>query len=219
MSGTTEKLKPSQAKPWLKVFPEEALTAQVPQCTAYRYLYQQNEDRLKEPALHYYGTNISFGQLFDRIEHCAKAFAALGIKPGEIVSFLSVSIPETVVALYALNKLGATANLIDPRMDVDTIRDRVLESNSRIFITLDIAFPKVRRIREAINQELIIVQSPNRSLPPVKRWLMNMRSKSTVTYAENVIAWDDFLAKGKGSVAKEAPYVGDAVVAITQKEN
>ena len=215
MSGTTEKLKPSQAKTWLKVFPEEALTAQVPQCTAYRYLYQQNEDRLKEPALHYYGTNISFGQLFDRIEHCAKAFAALGIKPGEIVSFLSVSIPETVVALYALNKLGATANLIDPRMDVDTIRDRVIESNSRIFITLDIAFPKVRRIREAINQELIIVQSPNRSLPPVKRWLMNMKSKSTVTYAENVIAWDDFLAKGKGSVAKEAPYVGDAVVAIT----
>ena len=211
----TDELKPSQLKPWLKVFPKEALTAQVPKCTAYRYLRQENDAHPNEPALHYYGTNLSYGEFFDRIEHCAKSFAALGIKPGEMVSFLSVSIPETVVALYALNKLGATANMIDPRMDVDTIRDRVIESNSRIFITLDLAFPKIRRIREAIAQELIIVQSPTRSLPPLKRMIKNMISKTTVTYEEDVISWDDFLAKGKGVTAKEAPYVGDAVVAIT----
>ena len=215
MDQMTEMLKPSQLKPWLKVFPKEALTAEVPKCTAYRYLRQENEEHLNEPALHYYGANISYGEFFERIENCAKAFAALGIKPGEMVSFLSVSIPETVVALYALNKLGATANMIDPRMDVDTICDRVVESDSRILITLDIAFPKVRRIREAIAQELIIVQSPSQSLPPIKRMLKNMISKNTITYDEEVITWDDFLAKGKGAVAKEAPYVGDAVVAIT----
>lgn len=215
MSQTTEKLKPSQLKPWLKVFPKEALTAELPKCTAYQYLRQENEAHLKAPALHYYGADISYEELFRRVDRCAEAFAALGVKAGEMVSFLSVSIPETVVALYALNKLGATANLIDPRMDVDTIRDRVIESNSRIFITLDIAFPKVRRIREAIAQELIIVQSPDRSLPPLKRLLKNMLTKTTVTYEENVISWDDFLAKGKGVVVNEAPYVGDGVVAIT----
>ena len=215
MNNIRDDLKPSHLKPWLKVFPREALTAQVPQCTAYRYLRQENDAHSNEPALHYYGTNISFGELFQRIEKCAQAFAALGVRAGEIVSFLSVSIPETVVAIYALNKLGATANLIDPRMDVDTICDRVLESNSRIFITLDLAFPKVRRIRESIAQELIIVQSPARSLPPIKRFFMNMRGKTTVNYDENVISWDDFLLKGKDVEAKEAPYVGDAVVAIT----
>ena len=215
MSNITENLKPSQRKPWLKVFPKEALTAEIPKCTAYQYLRQENEPHLKKPALHYYGKDISYGEFFNRIENCANAFAALGIKPGEVVSFLSVSIPETVVAIYALNKLGATANMIDPRMDVETIRDRVVESNSRIFITLDIAFPKVLRIREEIAQELIIVQSPARSLPPMLRLLKNMVSKSSIPKEDNVVSWDEFLAKGKGVTAKEAPYVGDAVVAIT----
>lgn len=215
MSNTTGNLKPSQLKPWLNVFPPEAREATLPQCTAYQYIRQGNEAHPNNTALHYYGTDISYGELFSRIEKCAKAFAALGIKPGEIVSFLSVSVPETVVAIYALNKIGATANMIDPRMDVDTIRERVNESGSRIFITLDIAFPKVRRIRESIDQELIIVQSATRSLPPLKRIIKNMTTKSTVTYGGNVITWDDFLAKGKGAVAKEVPYVGDAVVAIT----
>ena len=210
-----ENLKPSQAKPWLKAFPQEALTAEVPKCTAYRYLRQENEAHLNEPALHYYGTTVNYGELFERIERCADAFAALGVKPGEIVSFLSVSIPETVVAIYALNKLGATANMIDPRMDVDTIRDRVLESDSRIFITLDLAYPKVLRIRDQIDQELIIIQSPARSLPPLKRMLKNLISKAPVKYEDNVICWEAFLAKGKGVTAEEAPYAGDGVVAIT----
>ena len=214
-TNETKKPLPSQLKPWLDVFPEEARNARLPQCTAYRYLREGNDEHPNETALHYYGKNISYGEFFAQIEECAKAFAALGVKTGEIVSFLSVSVPETVVALYALNKLGATANMIDPRMDVDTIRDRVIESNSRIFITLDIAFPKVRRIRDAIDQELIIVQSATRSLPPIKRILKNMTTKTTVTYEQNVITWDAFIAKGKGVVATEAPYVGDAVVAIT----
>ena len=215
MEKITENLKPSKLKPWLRFFPQEALTAEIPKCTAYQYLRQENIDHLHAPALHYYGANISFREFFDRIDRCANAFAALGIKPGEIVSFLSVSIPETVVAIYALNKLGATANMIDPRMDVDTIRDRVIESGSRIFVTLDLAYPKVLRIREQIDQELIIVQSPARSLPPLKRMLKNLISKTPVTYEGNVVCWDDFLAKGKGVTAEEAPYVGDSVVAIT----
>ena len=215
MNKNTEILKPSQLKPWLKVFPEEALSVDLPKCSAYRYLRRENESHLNDVALHYYGKNISYGELFDRIENCAKAFASLGIKPGEVVSFLSVSIPETVEAIYALNKLGATANMIDPRMDVDTIRDRVVESNSRIFIVLDVAFPKVLRIREEIAQELIVVQSPARSLPPLLRLMKNMVSKNIVPKEDNVVSWDEFIVKGKGVTAKEEPYVGDAVVAIT----
>lgn len=215
MNNTIETKKPSELRPWLKYFPPESIDMELPKYSAYGYIKNANADRLDATALHYYGKNISFREFFARVDECANAFASMGVRPGEIVSFLSVSVPETVIALYALNKLGATANAIDPRMDVDSIRRMVQESNSRILIVLDIAFPKVRRIREDIDQEQIIVQSAARSLPPIKALYKRMTTKTTVTYGGNVIKWDEFLAKGKGVTAYEAPYDGDAVVAIT----
>lgn len=207
--------KPSETKPWNKYYSEESLSAEMPRCTAYEHLKQENKDFPDQTALHYYGTNISFRDFFARVDKCANAFYGLGVKEGEVVSLLSVSVPETVVAIYALNKLGATANTIDPRMDVDSIKRMVQESKSRILITLDLAFAKVRRIKSDIAQEYIIVQSAFRSLSPIKRLYKNLTEKIPVSYSSTVITWDDFLKKGQGVAAPEAPYKGDATVAIT----
>ena len=213
MSNTSKKA--SVSKPWLKYFPEESIGMELPKCTAYGYMKQQNADRIDSVAMRYYGNNITYRQFFDRVDECANAFAALGVKPGEIVSLLTVSVPETIFTIYALNKLGATANAIDPRMDIDSIRRMVQECNSRILVVLDIAFPKVLRIRDDIDQEHIIVQPFTRSLPPLKALYKKLTTKTNVTYGGNIIKWDEFISKGKGVVAEEAPYVGDAVVAIT----
>ena len=91
-------------KVWMKYYSEEARTAQQPQMKAFDYVLEQNKYRLNEPALHYYGADISFKELRKRVDAIARAFTAIGVKPGEIVSFLSASIPETIAAVYALNK-------------------------------------------------------------------------------------------------------------------
>lgn len=217
METTAEKKqKPSELRPWLKYYSPEVVDKELPEYNILGFLKDLNKDRLNAPALHYYGTRISFREFFDQVDECANAFAGLGVRKGEIVSFLSVSVPETVIALYALNKIGAIANAIDPRMDVDSIRRMVQESNSRILVVLDIAFPKVRRIREDIDQEYIIVQSATRSLSPLKALYKRLTTKITVTYEPDVvIRWDEFLSKGKGVTAQEVPYDGNATVAIT----
>jgi len=79
---------------------------------------------------------------------------------------------------------------------------------------LDIAFPKVAKIMDDIKQEKIIVQSPARSLPFIKKIAMTLAVKTSVQYSNSVIKWDQFIAEGKNAIAKEAPYVGDATVAI-----
>ncbi|MBR4282702.1 MAG: acyl--CoA ligase, partial [Clostridia bacterium] len=141
--------------------------------------------------------------------------AALGVKAGDVVSFLSVAVPECIAAIYGLNKIGATANTIDPRMDIDSIRRMVKESGSSIMVFIDVAYPKVAKIIDDINQEKIIVVSPSKSLPPIKKIAMKLLSKTKVPYGENnLVSWDDFLALGKDTVAEEAEYVGDAIVAI-----
>lgn len=207
--------KPSDLKPWLKYYKKKALLDKLPKCTAYQYLKLVNKDYSDQVALHYYGKNIKFKEFFESVDKCADAFYALGVRAGEIVSLLSVSVPETVIAIYALNKLGATANTIDPRMDSNSIKRMVQESESKILIVLDLAYIKVRQIREEIAQKYIIVQHATRSLPLCKRVYKNLTNSIPVNYDACVISWDDFLKKGQGVDATEAPYKGDATAAIT----
>jgi len=207
--------KMTEEKVWMKYYPAEAQNLQLPQCTAYDFVKERNRERLDALALHYYGMDISFGELFRRVDEAANAFAALGVKAGDMVSFLSVQIPETIAAVYALNKLGAAANTIDPRMDPASIERMIKGSGSKILVTIDMAFPKVRKIMASIEQELIIVQSPATSLPMIKKLAMTLARKPKIPYSGNVIAWDAFIKGGRNTVAKAAPYVGDATVAIT----
>lgn len=205
----------SEEKVWMKYYSEEARKVELPRCKAYDYIVERNKDRLDEPALHYYGADITFRELMKRVDACANAFAALGVKEGDIVSFLSASIPETIAAVYALNKIGAAANTIDPRMDAASIKRMVYGSGSRILVIIDIAFPKILSNLEKLNQDMIIVQSAAASLPAIKKFVKTMTTKTEVPYGEKVIRWNEFIKRGKNTVAKEAAYVGDALVAIT----
>ena len=54
---------------------------------------------------------ITYGQLFEEIKKTASAFWKRGIRKGDIVSVCSVSTPEIIYVIYALNKIGATDKL------------------------------------------------------------------------------------------------------------
>lgn len=207
-------MKITEEKVWLKYYDEEAINMELPKYTAYSYLKKTNRDHLDNTALNYYGKKITFRELFYKIEECAKAFSVYDLKPGDIVSFVAVAVPECIIAIYALNKLGVAANTIDPRLAKEDICRMVKESDSRLMVTLDIAFPKIKPIMQEINQERIIVLSPTDSLPPVKKAVMKLKTKTDVPYGEDVISWKNFMEAGKKTVAIEAPYEGDATVAI-----
>ncbi len=211
----TTKRKISEEKVWMNIYSDEAKAVELPKLTIYNYLKEYNSDQLGKSAIHYYGTDISFGELIKKIDECADAFAAQGVKKGDVVSFVSVATPETIFAIYALNKIGAVSNTIDPRMDVASIKRMILEAKSKVLIVLDIAFPKIRKIMSEIDQERIIVESAYTSLSAVKRTVMQLKTKTDVPYSDVVIKWKDFIKGAKDAHAEEAEYVGDALVAIT----
>lgn len=205
----------SQEKPWMKYYPEAARMAQLPKCTAYQHLRWENAGNLGKNALNYYGAKITFRELFERIEAIASAFSACGVKEGDVVSFLTVAVPESIASVYALNKLGAAVNTIDPRLDVESIERMIVGSGSKILVAIDAAWPKVARILDEINQDCVVVQSAALSLPPLKRVLSKLGSKVEIPYGGKVVPWGAFAAKGRGAVAPEAPYQGDRVFSIS----
>lgn len=206
---------PSQQKPWQKYYAPEALNQPLPKCTALAFAKEVNKNNLDTPALDYYGKSISYREFFHRVDEASNAFAALGVKKGDLVCFVTVGVPETIYSIYALNKLGATANMIDPRMDISSIRKMIKNSGSSITLIIDIAFPKMQRIMDEVNQKKIIVQSAARSLPLFKKIAMTLTARTDIPYSDVVVTWDQFLSCSKGFTAQEAPYEGDATVAIT----
>ena len=206
----------STEKVWMKYYPQESRDAEFPRMTLYSFLKDVNKDRLHDTAIYYYGTVITVKKLIDRIDECANAFAALGVQKGDTISLLTASTPESIISLYALNKLGATINAIDPRMDVKSISRMVCNSGSSILMALDMAYPKVAKILSEINQQHIIIQSAATSLPPLKKLAMKLATRNSIPYGKRgIISWDTFAKGAKNGVAVEAPYQGDAVAAIT----
>lgn len=128
---------PSIDKPWLKYYSEEVINTPIPQKTMYELIYDSNKHRLNNVAIRYYGNDISYGELFENIRITANAFSAQGIKAGDVVAILSLNTPETTYAIYALNYIGAIANLLVANTPSNEIATNLKETNSKLFLVLD----------------------------------------------------------------------------------
>lgn len=216
MTDSNTKLTISQEKPWMKYFSEESRKAEPPKMKVYSYFKEINQARPNGVALYYYGTKITVKKMIQKIDECADALAAIGVKKGDTVSILSASTPESICLFYALNKIGATMNAIDPRLDKKSVARMIIGSGSKVLFVIDVAYALFAAIRAEIKQEHIIVQSAATSLPGYMKLAYKLATHYNIAYGkEGIISWETFIKGAKNAVATEAEYVGDATVAIT----
>ena len=208
--------KPSQQKPWLKHYPPKSRDEPMEYCTIYDALCKACSEHPEAKALYYYGTSITYDALRRRIDRLADAFYGVGVREGEMVSLLMPTTPESICSMYALNKLGATPNFIDPRMDPERILDAVSGVKSKLFVTMDFAFPKVKAIRDRLDVGKIVVSSASTTLPLPMKLLWHLKVKSPdIPYGGDVLRWMELLACGKNVSAEKVPYRENSVAAIT----
>jgi len=194
-------------KPWLAFWGDSLPEERETECTTFQYLYERNKDYPFDIALRYFDGKITYGELFQNIQKAARAFRALHVKKGDIITICSVMTPETVYITYALNILGATPNMIDPRTSAEGMRDYIEEVNSDIVCTLPVAYPKIREAIKSLGVRHVIVASPDASLSPVKKGMYRLLNRDRNSYDSNVLMWPDFVRKGSlGEDLKGEPY-------------
>ena len=135
-------------KPWQKYYSKEAITASIPELTAYQYMVSQNKDNLSTKAIMYYGKKISYKNYIDMIDETARRLYNIGVTEGEVVTVMSVANPELEVLFYALNKLGAVINLIDVRSDYKQIKKYLMEVKSSTVVVMDNFLPEFDKCME-----------------------------------------------------------------------
>ena len=72
---------PSIDKPWLKYYSDEAINAQIPQCTIYQNIYNHNKDYPNDVALLFFGKKITYKHLFEEV-NSRKSIYCMGGKDG-----------------------------------------------------------------------------------------------------------------------------------------
>lgn len=206
--------KPSEERVWLKWFPAESLHREIAQNTIYEYIRAKCMARPDGKALYYYGTSVTYRQLLEKIDRCAEAFYGMGIREGDYVSFLTPTTPEAIYSMYGLNKIGAIGNFIDPRMDIQRILDAAKSVHSKLLVTIDVAFPKVARLLDQLEEKYIIVSSANTSLPAPLRLLRGMKGDG-VAYGGRILHWKELMERAKGEQIQQVSFREGSVATIT----
>ena len=155
---------PSIDKPWLKYYSNKAISTPLPECSLYEYIRTRNLDNLSKVALNYYGAEISYGNLLRYIDNAAGALEKIGVKSGDTVTICMVNSPETIILLFAINKLGAVANMEYGASEPSELQSHIINSGSHIVFTLDIFQEKYLQIADSANIDLIVVTSLTHSM-------------------------------------------------------
>ncbi len=209
--------KPSIAKPWLKHFKKECIERPLPECSLYRQLKESSGNTPNQTALSYYGAEITYSQMMEKIDQYAAAFDAMGVGEGDYVSFYTVSIPETIYAIYGLNKIGAVSNLIDVRTDKNHTKEFIAKAKSDVLVVIDIAFEKVAENLDDLGIRKVIVQSAAESLSFFKGLAVKRRAKANVPYdGKRIIKNKDFARLGQGKSVEQIPYEKDRPAVVTR---
>ncbi len=160
--------------PWAKYYTKEDLKYKIPNISMYDQIVNSTIKYPNNVAIKYMGIKIKYIDFLKKINICATGFQKLGIKKGDIVTILLPNIPESLISLYALNKLGAIANMTHPLSAEEEIKETIKSTKSKYLIIYDAQYDKIENFIEKTKVKKVIFVSPGDSLNPIKGLIYNI---------------------------------------------
>ena len=155
--------------PWEKYYTKEELNYDVPDISLYDQVKNSYRKYPNNVAIQYLGRKFTYTDFIKKIDIAARGFKRLGINNGDIVTILLPNVPEALVSLYALNKIGAIANMTHPLSSEEEIKETLLSTNSKYLIIYDARYSKIENFIKEIGVKKVIFVSPGDSLNIFKK--------------------------------------------------
>lgn len=202
---------------WAKYYNKKAMNIDVPNMSIYQFLKNKSlENNYKDNiALEYFGTEYTYQEFFVAIDKCARAFKREGIRTGDVVTILSANIPEAIISFYALNKIGAVANMIHPLSSENEIKEALNRYQTAVLIAMDITYSKIKNILDDTDVYKTIIVSARDSMP----FLLKLGYEVTQGHKvekpkrcnKDFVYWNDFIKQGES-------YKKEKVAEVTKKD-
>ena len=149
-------------------------------------------------ALNYFGNRITYQKFFEHIKETADAFTTAGIKQGDMVTILSLLTPETIYCIYALNYIGAVANMGYLSLSEDEIVQMVEKTNSKAIIVLDVTAEKVKHVQERLTSGMTIILPVESSMPWMMKSILKLKKKKLPNDGNRVLTYPSFVKEYAG---------------------
>ena len=133
----------------------------------------------------------TYSQLLAETKKAANALIGLGIQSGDRVAIYMPMIPETVIAILAVARIGAVHSVVFGGFSSDSLRSRIDDAEAKLVITADGGYRKGKAhpLKDAVDQALA-----DGNCPTVEHVLVVERTKNKVTFGAKDIWWHDALA-------------------------
>lgn len=184
----------------------------MPECTVLQYIKNKNTNNLNGIALNYFGNRITYREFFENVDKVAKAFYAIGIRKGDIVTIASLHTPETIYIIYGLNKIGAVANMVYLTLSANEIIENIKSTDSKVFIYFAMIQEKGRIIEKEFPDIKTIILDVSDSMPWYLKYPYRLKNKKDIL--GKTYRFKNFLSLGEGVVAKEMLYTKSAPAVI-----
>ena len=163
-------------------------------------IHQNKKDK---PAILWEGENgerrtVTYGDLFSEVQKISNSLKSLGVAKGDRVTIYLPMVPELVVTMLACARIGAIHTVIFSGFSAASIRDRVLDSQSKIVITADGGYRRgsIVRLKDTVD---VAVEN----LDFVKNIVVLRRAKIPVSKNKRDLFWEDILEESGDSCDAE----------------
>lgn len=206
--------------PWEKYYAPGDMDLDVEDISIYRFMYKCAEDYMDSVAIEYFGVQITYEEFMEKIDTTARAFLSYGVRKGDVVTILSANVPEALYSFYALNRIGAVANLLHPLLSENEIKDALNTYKSMMLVALDICYPRIKNVLDETEVYKTLIISAKDSMPLHLRIgyeLVRGRKEEKPAAGRDFIYWKYFFNAGKKyhkTLDIEEPFKDDPAVIL-----
>ncbi len=187
--------------PWKKNLGNVPFHLEYPQCTLFEAVKASADKHPDSDAFIFMGKHTSYRKMIREIERCAKALRTIGVREGDHVTIALPNCPQGIYMFYAVNLVGAVANMIHPLSAEKEIEFYLNFSNSVTVVTLDQFYNKFESIRKntpSVVNIIIASIKDELSVPLMAGYMLTEGRKiKKIPDDAPVIRWNEFMRLSK----------------------
>ena len=158
----------------------------IPKYTMYSYMRECNKNNLDSYALRFGRRRYTYRDFIELIDIYAKGFKGMGISKGDRIALLLPNLPESTIIIYALNKLGAISDNIDPTSKEERIKYFLEKEKVSAIVCFDKVYENaIKPIEDFIYNKLkinkVLITKITDSLSLFERTIYKLKTKDENT--------------------------------------
>ncbi|MGI6766331.1 MAG: AMP-binding protein [Lentihominibacter sp.] len=188
--------------PWFESLGELPRTLEYSNGTMYDKLAEVARKFPNNVAFDFMGRGTTYKKLLEKIDACARSLRTIGVCEGDRITIAMPNCPQAIFMLYAINRVGAVANMIHPLSAEKEIEEYLNMSGSTTILTLDQFYNKIEAIRGNTGiRNVIIARIKDELSRSIKAGYMLTEGRKIKPIPSDapVISWEQFMNLGKFS--------------------